>query len=1355
MQQRMGVMTCHFRVFGFLLLGSASAVFVPRPFSDFETGLPPVAGSAEGVRRFAQQFRRNLEDGSRIVVDWEVHTDPETLLELDLDHQRGMSIVRCANDSLVLKVLPEHLARVQKWQHVTGSYLLHGCPHLPDRDLYHRILHVGKASSLDPADGTHTVRIKTQELESPTEIFPFMRMHVSMNPPTEEFESQAVVNRQSDETTKGRRLWTIPSWLKKMKLPGEFDNGGKPSFSSHTTAEDQDDDPQQSAFNFNLPNQVAHFHWNSKYLANTTSDPQFMLKFDGGEGYMKFFHPYVNNNFAHEVNITSEMKQLMKPPQVYVDGRVSGTSNFKLDIATAADFEKDSSSQIMDNVLRELKWNKNNLPFPFMKNFKTDGQDITKTFRPYTLHFGGTPMTITPGFECGMKLYHIGAMNGSMRFGLDATISLEGTTHFDTNSGLMRNNFSAKAERITFTPPTYMIITQHFELGLELLPQVFIKGGFGNNANMKMGFGFVPYFNVTMHQEDEAASAGDLSASSALAIYPFRATGLPSGKSYSVAVVANSVTKQTAFQMSMDGVLEFTNNVQSYAFGAIQENSLLMSPIEVQLFEDGQGDKPIAVGIATCSSMVNGECHPNPATATMQVAGQTVMIQLNIVWQANAMNALETKINSITAKMPGVKIMQDNLLSQIGAGPHSAELRIRINGRVFASPLSPPAVGSAILRSNARWELGPCFLDAWQNSMSEVSVDANTIRAIESQMELVVGGNVVAKGVVPSITWDTAPSESRYEALRQALRNPVDVDQVRAMVAMVPLFGSDSSTALAYGRVEFDVMAASSGSFWVFPYQAEHFHLGESYMFYWTTFGAAPGVDYKFVLAALKVGTNDDLSTTNWKQTIEVNCSKTTGVTIHRYVGGSGDPCIFQYEVQVPESFVGSTYIVVAEWLDAHDMPHYMATTPITFSAENSRRLQQEPGWMKAADWTPNKQHLSSSGLKSEAQLAAMRAQCSATPLKYAVEAGIDYQEIMQNVRLPLPMAMMMGMSTAPDFATPPVAIWRLGGKKGQPGSVPAPGDGKELSDLLPKSICTAGMCQGMMPGCQEEQTKPINIKQMLVKLNRVYDWTKTAGPTVRHIIAYGLSVLPSAVKVEEQQIQQNLQATASNYLTAQANAAQKHYRNLKEAPKALPEMELFIQTPETERDPDIVKLDGLEQEYPLPYDTFKVTLLKNPGYKLTADRVKKLIDNNAFRGLEDGREHTDGPVFITRIELIDRHAEEKSETGDETFDMDALSGKVEEPVLDSLSSMVHKAAVSLADEKGFYPWGSVTPKPQHDMMAKSRLSLGFAAASCIAALAAFATLVVAAVRRASPNSNYHAVAPTDLQTQFTASEFA
>lgn len=132
-----------------------------------------------------------------------------------------------------------------------------------------------------------------------------------------------------------------------------------------------------------------------------------------------------------------------------------------------------------------------------------------------------------------------------------------------------------------------------------------------------------------------------------------------------------------------------------------------------------------------------------------------------------------------------------------------------------------------------------------------------------------------------------------------------------------------------------------------------------------------------------------------------------------------------------------------------------------------------------------------------------------------------------------------------------------------------------------------------------------IRIKRIVFKLNRRFKWEDKFDKQVREAVALGLAVLPEAIKIGEQEVEEMEQSTSTATTTlatsqrrlSGGHGDEKHHEELNQ---------------------------------------FRVQITKPMNYELDHKFVQGLVKMGAFRDLDDGREHTHGRVFIQDFELHD-----------------------------------------------------------------------------------------------------------------------
>lgn len=983
-----------------------------------------------------------------------------------------------------------------------------------------------------------------------------------------------------------------------------------------------------------------------------------------------------------------------------------------------------------------------------------------------------------------------------MRVGLKTKLLAKGHMHFDTSIG-ERHNFSAKMLNVSFTPPTWMLFTQAFQLGVEMAPSFWVKGGFGSMQDMEMGFGLRPYFNVSVEQ-----SGGASGGVTDLAIYPYLASGLPVGKSYSIKITANGQYKTTAMQMST-GVVEFQNKIANFDFGPMDEDTLMKTPIQVAILENGPNGQETIVGTgqAMCAEVADGFCSPSPTQAKVNVGGQEVLVYLGIAFQAEALSMLESQMQTLALRFPMLTLnsrASGGGVFKMLSDPQNlatAKLRLYHNGHTFIGALKPKFNNAVqLLESDAIWELGSSFMESWTiqaSAFAGPSGTANSATRLASILQLLVQDKVVASGTVPAVQISGSGAASSLEDLdsqQEKMIQPLPM-QVQLMAQQ----GSGTSELIGNAQIELDIMPASYASFWVQPFQADTFVVGTPYTFAWTTNGAEDKSYYSFNISLMEVAENGLLATPAWEKHVEVKCTQDPDVAVHRYLGSGTPPCVFEYQLTAPASLAGKTAVALCSWSDAMNWPHYMASPPFFYGA-GGRRLQgqapppgagtatveqavatveaavtaaptaettvaptepaatpapppvtQPPTTTLAATTTvldsaevvkTNDESVGfgvesqghKEGLSANAQQALqdLRSHCTAAPLKYSAGAGVNYVQLMKHLMIPgagSAMSMMSGNMNAAgagsfnpsgDYVSKPYPIWRLGEAQ----------NGK-LSDLLPKSVCVGGVCKGMMPGCQSTKVNPIDIPRIVYKFSRTFNWIDHVGATPRHVIAYGLMLLPSALKEAASEASSAINNTALASAASNVNAQPFNFGNMLN--RRLDDAHDY-ESAQAGGKLTVEEIDDIGDDWSVrrPMDEMVVEISHPMHYQITEPLIRYLLATDAFRGLEDGQESTHGPVHVVDFEILDSPRVAAAKLRAQAFASNDARAKQRAPV-----PVKHTGSVS-----DLWEAGPLSVEEGRNALPKSLLNLS--AVSAVLFLTALAAL--ASARR----SGYVAVTRTE-----------
>lgn len=171
----------------------------------------------------------------------------------------------------------------------------------------------------------------------------------------------------------------------------------------------------------------------------------------------------------------------------------------------------------------------------------------------------------------------------------------------------------------------------------------------------------------------------------------------------------------------------------------------------------------------------------------------------------------------------------------------------------------------------------------------------------------------------------------------------------------------------------------------------------------------------------------------------------------------------------------------------------------------------------------------------------------------------------------------------------------------------------QNLADLLPKSICSGGLCNGEMPGCKPEAVNPITLKQIVFRLSRMFKLKDFFTPQEREALAYGLATLPEAIDLGETELKENEKGGDDD--DKDGWSTEPEGRRLKQ---------LKAKDVDSKRHKDLYT------------DELHVRVTKPMLWNINEHMVQKLIDQNAFSLLSDGREKTHGPIKIVGFRLID-----------------------------------------------------------------------------------------------------------------------
>eukprot|EP00928_Gymnodinium_smaydae_P035552 TRINITY_DN24_c0_g1_i1.p1 TRINITY_DN24_c0_g1~~TRINITY_DN24_c0_g1_i1.p1 ORF type:complete len:1552 (+),score=400.81 TRINITY_DN24_c0_g1_i1:98-4657(+) len=1134
---------------GAAVLGGACGSLVPRPFGAFRSEPVP---ERPGVRRFRHEEAYRHSDGSDLWLSWQVDTDPTTIYSVDAEHRKGARVLECGPTRLTLRVPGNQASNVQKWKHVVASDTIHNCEHLPGQHLYHAIENVENVRKT--SDGSIVV-LTTKDLPSPSHIFHNLDYSVRYVPA--ETKDPEELARDLEEYRERRRRLTfemhsspsMPSFTSSFSGSGMGSSdpfgsgfgGGDEHLLPRDGGDDFDSafpDPQLATgdtqisntftptmeqvdgmLDLSSPKEVSKLHWNWNYDADCTDNPEFEFRFPGGEGWIRFYKPYVKAQVRIGLNFTSELGELGSTPHEKVTGEMDGYADMRLDIATAVDFTEDAKMSPL-----------NRLQLPFIGK-------ATQYVRPIRFFLANTPIKVDPGFSCHLNAYHVGRLEGSLRVSLDMKLTLKGKMTFDTVNGLS-TNFSAKARDVKFTPPTWMVFTKHFELGAVLEPEIWLKGGMGTKRDMKMGWGFRPYVNVSIMEKGyEARRSSNVgptpdvvqtqqafgqAGAKAFIVYPYRVVGLPSNQKYAVRITVASKERSSAVHLSTNGVLDYDDDVAHFLFEDMSEEDVLSSPIQVDILQYPQMTV-VGSGQASCSSISENECQPGPDSpieVPIMVGSNKVDVLLSTAYMADPKSYLTKKVRGVSFNVTELKDFTPELQKQILAAK-SVELRVSRNGRVYILPMvkaSTSTDSNVVLRSDGVYNMGLRFLDAFK--VQQLQNEPSTVP--KPSAALYVDGQEVGTSPLPPVKWSSPKSESDTSNMNPLMAMMGGSAMMDAMTVADSLYGggittqhmpvdlameTPGTTSVAFtGALEFRASDPEEAAYWIYPFEATTLVPGSTKQLHWTIHTPAGmfsglfggGKKVNFELIALEAGSDGSLTQLDWKEQFPAGCAPNFDVSVHTYTGEE-TPCMFSYDLKVPSDFSGKTVFLEVGWFDPHGEKHRMLSSAVTVAsrrlgeanapltprqlqaATNPWSLQQSSAGTHRLGWQNSNGVSSQQDFQNHMQAKAAQgvAACDQNPLEYSVGFGVleredlkGGNEISAMMDLAKDMALLSGMGSslhqpaaipgAPQTPfSQPAQPMMPGYPPPAPGQMPQYGQPPQMPGQMPRPASTSSFGSG------------------------------------------------------------------------------------------------------------------------------------------------------------------------------------------------------------------------------------------------------------------------------------------------------
>lgn len=1124
----------------FLLLPFASANFVP--FADVEEVKPhrlhehcEEAADEEGHRWCSRSFKKRLEDGSDIELNWRMHINPDRILSLDTEAEHGVKVTRCSPDELDLFVPHTHLGHLEAGKFIVGSHFVHNCPHLPESAMYHKILQVQRKRTSDGGVG------KMFHYQLATEAVPHMgytAKHVNFYfnyMPVEAREDDYWPKRRSyldlprEQRQQQRRLFNFPGFV--QPNAGDFHTQGQTSADMQRT---------NGIVSFN-PDQLSNFGWNWNFFLNETKAPRFVIDQPDTHGTFILENPYVKAHAGCFLNFTSRFEGFMHAPHIIwqaglngkgiMQGRLRGALNSTRSMEMEA-----SSYKIPSTVLEN---------FPFLR-ILTKFEE-TRWFSPIHYAAGPMPVSFTPGFQFQMEVYHKGPFSGFLATGGSTRGTLRPVLHFDSEKGFMQT-LQGELLNTTVYPPLYLIFTKAFEFGIRADPIMHLKGDFMGFQNVEAALHFRVYQNVSVYRQGQVHFGVDQRKE--LVLFPFRVVGLSEldfNTKYKLQIKAKGVEKTSAPTISW-GDVEFHEDVSNFNFGNCTDAEAADLKIVLTLYKEVGGvATQLGTGEYTVMSWEKGIAQPVPTWVNIVSASNEPVAnaQLYIVHKVDPVPFLASRIKGIGFSFPSMYLMPEQISNENPGLDDSCPLKIHLilGNRSYLVDISgsvktPAATGKTVI------ELYPSFVDMWAQCAPSMQF------CTSPQMELWCGGTLLGSGPVPPFGIPV-PEEPNFLEKMIGIQVTTAPPVGPAKTTMLPqvTLTTPENVAVATVTSEVRMSPATGSSEFLSPSFGQTVTLGQGIQFIWTVAGCTPGQVLSFSVIPMMIESKEEVmgqDLSHYRRIGDQYLVPDAGST-QSDVSGTCEsrsvlsvpaeqlPCSFAKEL----AFNGPAFeetdklIVMVTWMK-DGMQHKIYSPPFVLSAgRRLRQLQAGPVALPPATADPMAPQSAQLSATPPAPNAAPKAadpdavpqpgamgseECKRQDLRFNFGQGAEARVEVLSMGVPEALQQDMPMYDEPDSGAPVFASpWQAMG-----GNQPA----MEAKDFLPDGACEMGMCDTMLPGCREAQFKSLYFPRLVFNFSRpmYYDNSTNNSQTtklIKEAMAWAFSAMPEAIQVALQELEQ------------------------------------------------------------------------------------------------------------------------------------------------------------------------------------------------------------------------------------------
>eukprot|EP00931_Biecheleriopsis_adriatica_P083803 TRINITY_DN574_c0_g1_i3.p1 TRINITY_DN574_c0_g1~~TRINITY_DN574_c0_g1_i3.p1 ORF type:complete len:1442 (-),score=325.96 TRINITY_DN574_c0_g1_i3:202-4527(-) len=947
---------------GVLLVSSGNAGFTP--FADIEelkpARLEPYCDKAvevDGHRWCMRTIRKTLDDGGDVEMSWKMHVRPDHILSLDTEAEHGVRVTRCGPGELELEVPASHEKHLEAGKFIVGSRFVHGCKHLTDKHMYHKVLQV--RSKHVPIERGHLPMSRFQLATETLPHFAHMARHISFNfsyMPVEarDFRKFPEVRTNYGQHHRDKRKLASLEELGAAFAQG-FGGAATPSntagFTSGSTvtsgASGAFANPTLSSLN---PKQVSNFGWNWNFSLNETETPTFVIDKPGTKGSFIIRNPYVKAHSGCFLNFTSNYNGFMKPPHIQWQAGMKGHGIFQGRLESAM-----NSTHSAELDPEEYK-----LPgqdqIPFLRLLAQ--YDQPKWFSPIQKSVGNMPMSMEPGFQFQSNLYHKGPFSGYLAFGGSTHGTFNPMLHFDSEYGFWQT-YNGEMLDTDLWPPNWMVFTEAFEMGLKHEPVMLLKGDFMGFNDAQAAIRMQAYNNVTVSRAGSMNFSAD--AQKELVVYPVRVMGITTvDLNTKYAVQVNALGSQAMSSQATNwGEVEYHDKSSTLSLGTFTDTEVANEQITVTLYQISSGvNTTMGQGTFSCTSFEQGICSPNPSyVPIMDSAGtQVALVMLFIVHSENPVNFYAAQVKGVGMSFPTLDINKGFLTDAYPSISQTDPLMLHLKqgNRTYLASLNGSLSVSPHFTGSTFIELYPAFIDCWAACTGYTMCNAPSV-------ELWSGSTMLASAPIPEFG-SSLPSGGGSNFLASAFGVATTTiapmtKEVNSSLPPVTLVTPDGSKTIGILTLQARLTNPTQSSMFMAPAFDTMIPMGTTENFMWIVADTSPASSYTFKMIAMKLESAANLAgtdtaqyrkigdmfmvpTSSTPQTVVTTCAQKT-------LPGGVQACIFMEQLSFnPPAFeAGYQMIVLIAW-EIEGMTHKIYSPPFELvESTGGRRLEIEtPG---------------------------------------------------------------------------------------------------------------------------------------------------------------------------------------------------------------------------------------------------------------------------------------------------------------------------------------------------------------------------------------------------------------------------